>query len=196
MFIKEFHYLQSIRIKSTLRQNLKKATIIFEFLKFSQNMKSNKQRTPEEIQALKDEIQKNRKIQDEKDAIRKVKNGQIIIFILAAFMAISSVVEYYMYNEMIEVFYIYAPLFTIFILLGAFYYSNPFLMSIIALSVYVFVVILAASADPEAIVHGIFIKVIIIIGLVRSIKYAQEHKKAIAKSAHGELLDDEFTTTK
>ena len=137
-------------------------------------------KSPEEMQQIMNSLKTEKEKQKRKDDIKNVRNGQIIIFVIAGIMMLSSVLIYNQLNQEIAVFYIYAPIIVLFILLGVFYYKNPFIIPIVALVIYGGLVLLDAAADPDTLRKGIFIKIIVISGLVRAIKYGKDYQAAIS----------------
>lgn len=148
----------------------------------------DRKKTPEELAAIAAEIKKQKQKAIDDDAIRNVKNGRIIIFVMAGLMVLSAVVEYFQLNEMIEVFYIYAPIVVCYIILGIVYYRNPFVISIVALAIYGALMLIAAAGDASNLAKGIIIKIVIMSGLIRAIKYGKDYQVAI-KNKNADLLD-------
>ncbi|HLP11733.1 MAG TPA: hypothetical protein VK177_07330 [Flavobacteriales bacterium] len=138
----------------------------------------DRKKSPEEMAQIMNELKNQKDIQKSKDDIKKVKNGQIIIFLLAGLMVLSSLVEYYQLGEEPFVFYIYAPIVAIFLLLGFLYFKDPVAVPTIALVLYCILIVIAGAGDPVNIVKGIVIKALIIVGLVRAIKYGKDYKVA------------------
>jgi hypothetical protein len=153
----------------------------------------DRKKTPEELAAIAGEIKKQKQAAIDKDALKNVKNGRIIIFVVAGILALSSLVVFYQLDEEPLVFYLYAPFVLGYIALGVFYYKNPYVISIVALTIYLILMIIDAAADPTTIVKGILIKIIVISGLVRAIKYGKDYKVALGHKNTG-LLDDELIT--
>jgi hypothetical protein len=141
-------------------------------------MSREAKKTPEQMAKIMDELKNQKEIQKSKDDIKKVKNGQIIIFVMAALMVLSGVVEYNQLGGEILIVYIYAPIVTIFLLLGFLYYKDPVAVPTIALVLYIVLLIIGAAGDPASIAKGAIIKFIIISGLVRAIKYGKDYKVA------------------
>ena len=150
-------------------------------------MERDRKKTPAELQAIKDEMARLKAVSKRKQDIKNVKVGRIIMFVLAGVMVLSAFLEYKMLNERIEVFYIYAPIFLCYLLFGIFYYKNPFVIPIIGLVIYSLLVLISASGNPEAFSKSIGIKILIIAGLVRAIKYGKDYQ--VAKSYTGDTLD-------
>lgn len=147
-------------------------------------------KTPEELAALKAAIQAQKQEAANREALKSVKNGQIIIFIMAGIMVISGFIEYNTL-QMPEVWYIYAPIITLYLIMGIVYFRNPFVVSVIALVIYAVLLVIAISGDPSNLKNGIFIKFIIIAGLIRAIKYGKDYQVAVKYRDTG-LLDDQL----
>lgn len=151
-------------------------------------MAKHYKRTPEEREAIKKMIAEKEEKLKTTNASKKIKNGRVIIFVLAGFMVLSAAIEYTMLETPL-VFAIYAPFFITFILFGIYYYRNPYLFSLVALILYVGLILLGASADPTNLAKGIIVKIIIIGGLVSAIKYGRDYKMEKQKIYGDELLD-------
>ncbi|MFI5203853.1 MAG: hypothetical protein ACHQF2_05100 [Flavobacteriales bacterium] len=156
-------------------------------------MSRDRQKSPEEMAALKAAMAKQKQASDADEAIRKVRNGQIIIFVIAGIIVISALVVYYTMLKEMAVFYLYAPFFVAFVLMGIFYYRNPYGISITALCIYGGLLLLDVADDPTALFKGIILKVIIIAGLIRAIKYGRDYKVAIRNKPVSDILDEDFT---
>jgi hypothetical protein len=97
-------------------------------------------------------------------------------------------------SDIIEVFYFYGPMMAIFIVLGIYYYRNPFIMSIIALSLYILLILLYAMIEPKSLISGFIWKILIISALVSSIRSAKKYKDefVLKEKAREDILDDEL----
>ncbi len=155
-------------------------------------MSSPRRRTPEEIAANMERVRKLKEAKAEEEkkgsALAKVKRGQIIIFILAGLLCLGAAVEFYQVKSTL-IFLVYGPIISIYLLLGFLYYRNPFVISIIALAVYILLQTLNAVMDPATIVSGFFIKGLIIIGLISAIKYGKDYKEERKKISDSTILD-------
>ncbi|HCA82299.1 MAG TPA: hypothetical protein DEP18_00820 [Flavobacteriales bacterium] len=125
---------------------------------------------------------------------KAVREGRIIIIILSVLVAIAAVAEYFMYGEDPIILAVYAPFILAFVAFAIFYYRNPFALSIAALSVYGFMQIAGALADPTNLAKGIIIKVIIIAGLIKAIKSARDFRvrNKNEQKTGSDILDQDF----
>jgi hypothetical protein len=127
---------------------------------------------------------------DDPDAESNIQNGKIITFILAGLLVIAAVNSYYQ-DGLIEVFYIYGPIIFIYLALGVFYYRNPYIASIIGLSLYLTLQITQSILIPGSFINGMLFKILIIALWFRCIKFARYYK-GMGKQKHNDLLDNDL----
>lgn len=157
--------------------------------------RQRRQRTPEEIERSKALAKESLAKQEKQKGLDNVKRGRTYIFVVAAVVALSAGVDYYL-TEVPEIFYFYVPVILIFVALGIYYYRNPVTISYIALSLFILLHVFFAVLDPTNIAKGIVIKILVIVALVNAIKYAKKHKddleKQQAQPNTNDILDDEL----
>ena len=147
-----------------------------------------KRGTPEELK----KFLKDRKVKEEnQEAFTRVKNGRTIIYVIAGIMALQCGYEYYQ-TPIIAVFIIYIPIVVSLILMGVYYFKNPYRMSITALIIYCVMMVFYVMADPSYIYKGLLIKGIIIYGLIKAIKYGKDYKAAVEREFDSDVLDQDM----
>lgn len=156
-------------------------------------MATRRRRTPAEIAASVAAAQKtmaNRKQNESKDY---VKRGRYYIFGVAALFLLAAGLLY-AETRVTEVFYIIGPFVVLYLTLGIVYYKNPYVISIIALGIFLFLILLNAIMDPITIIQGLLVKIFIIYALVKAIQSGKNYNAARQRenSESSEILDSEF----
>lgn len=155
---------------------------------------ARKRRTPEEQDAIRAMVAEKQTEMNAAKGDKAVREGRIIIIILSVLVAIAAVAEYFMYGEDPIILAVYVPFILAFVAFAIFYYRNPFALSISALSVYGFMQIAGAIADPTNLAKGIIIKAIIIAGLIKAIKSARDFRvrNKNEQKTGSDILDQDF----
>jgi len=139
----------------------------------------DRKKSPEEMAKIMDELKRQKEIQKQRDDIKNLKNGQIIIFVMAGLVALGGIAGYYFNSgDDLEVVILNGMLAAIYLTLGFLYYKDPVVVPTVALTIYILVQILNMTGDPTTLAKGIILKIIIISGLIRAIKYGRDYKVA------------------
>lgn len=150
-------------------------------------------RSPEEIKRIREQTKVVKEKSRRKAGIKKVKRGRNWIYVVAGLFAVSGVVNY-MQTEIVEMIFFFGIFTATYIMLGIYFYKNPFVISIVALSIYLLILIGDAVYDPSTIGKGIILKIFIISSLAGAISNAKKYKDEFKENSADEddLLDAEL----
>jgi len=155
-------------------------------------MSKKRRRTQEEI-ARSVEAARNR-IEQRKvnDGISSIRSGRIMSFVTAVyFLAIGFLL--YKATGVIQVFYIYGPLILLYVVLGIVHYRSPFVCSIIALSIFVFITITEIYIGMLLIIFDLIIRIFLVYSFAVSIRNAKKYQKLIIQKENpDDVLDNEL----
>lgn len=148
-------------------------------------------RSPDEIARAKAVAAQVMEKQKKIDGLKEVKKGRTYIFITAIIFLLNLVIDY-VQSEIWQVIYFYGPVIGIYVILGIYYYRNPLVISIVALSIYITIIAVFGILEPLTIVSGWLFKILIISALVSSIKSAKLYREDLIQKqkVNDDILDD------
>lgn len=148
-------------------------------------------RSPEDIARAKAVAAQVMEKQKKIDGLKEVKKGRTYIFVTAVIFLLNLAIDYAQ-SGVWEVIYFYGPVIGIYTILGIYYYRNPLVMSIVALSIYLTIIVVFGILEPLTVVSGWLFKILIISALISSIRSARLYNEDLIQKEKGgdDVLDD------
>ncbi len=150
-------------------------------------------RSPDDIARAKAVAAQVMEKQKKIDGLKEVKKGRTYIFITAGIFCLNFIIDYFQVRVW-ELLYFYAPIIALYVVLGIYYYRNPLVISVVALSIFGTIILVLGLIEPLTIVSGWLFKILIISALISSIKSARLYNEDLVQKqkANDDILDDEL----